>query len=107
MLTALVWVVLEFNPGLAVNTHASYAMVVIAMLIAVLLLDRTAPVLARAVCCANIALSFVGWVLLLPGPALPWSGINWLALATGVLAAAGIMVAIRHETLRPSRDENT
>jgi hypothetical protein len=49
------------------------------------------------VCSANIALSFVIWVLFLPGPALPWSGINWLALATSVLAAAAIVAAIRHE----------
>ena len=97
MLTALAWVVIEFNPGATVNTHASYAMLMIAMLVAVVLLDRTSPVLARAVCFANIALSFVVWVLFLPGPALPWAGINWLSLATGALAATAIVAAIRHE----------
>jgi hypothetical protein len=97
VLTVLAWIVIQFNPGSTVNTHASYAMVVIAMLVAVVLLDRVSSALARVVCSANIALSFVIWVLFLPGPALPWSGINWLALASGLLAAAAIVAAIRQE----------
>jgi hypothetical protein len=97
LLTAVGWIVIQFNPSSTVNTHASYAMVIIAMLVAVVLLDRTSSTLARAVCLTNIALSFVIWVLFLPGPALPWAGINWLALATAVLAAAAIVAAMRHE----------
>jgi hypothetical protein len=100
-LTVLVWIVLEFNPRATVNTHASYAMLVIAMLTAVVLLARTAPALARAVCFANIALSFVLWVVFLPGPALTAPiGMNWLALVLGVLSGAAICIVAGRELSR-------
>jgi hypothetical protein len=101
VLTVLVWVVLEFNSRSTVNTHASYAMLLIAMLVAVVLLARTSYALARAVCFASIALSFILWVLFLPGPALTAPiGINWLALATGAMAGVGICVVARRELSR-------
>jgi hypothetical protein len=105
MVTAAVWVVLQFNPRSTVNTHASYAMLIIAMLIAVVLLARTSPALARAVCFTSIALNFILWVLFLPGPALTApAGLNWLALATGVLAGAGICLIARGESSRAAID---
>ena len=95
-LTALIWVILEFNPSATVNTHASYAMIALAMLTAIVLLDRVSPALARAVCCVNVALSLALWVLMLPGPALTAArGINWIALVTAALAAAAIVFTAR------------
>jgi hypothetical protein len=106
VVTVAVWIVLQFNPRSAINTHASYAMLVITMLMAVVLLARTSPALARAVCCANIALSFILWVLFLPGPALTTPvGINWLALVTGILAGAGICVITRRGFSRAESGE--
>ena len=54
VLTALAWIVIQFDPRSTVNTHASYAMVIIAMLVAVVLLARTSAALVRAVCFANV-----------------------------------------------------
>jgi hypothetical protein len=101
VVTAAVWSVLQFNPRSTITTHASYAMLITTMLMAVVLLVRTSPALARVVCFGNIALSFIIWVLFLPGPAVTAPiGINWLALATGVVAGAGICVVARREFSR-------
>ena len=97
VLTLLVWITLEFNGGWAVNTHASYAMIIIGMLTAVLVLFRLSPVLACALCFANIALSAVTWILFLPGPAVaPPQGVNWLALVAAVLSGGSIVWAARN-----------
>ena len=67
-LTFIVWNIIQFRPASTVNTHASFALLLTYMLLAVTLLDRVSPSLARGVCYVNMGLTALIWVLPLPGP---------------------------------------
>lgn len=95
ILTVAIWITLEFNPGYAVNTHASFAMIIIAMLTATVVLYRASPLLAYLVCAANIALATVIWVLAGPGIAFASPGINWLAALVAALTAGSVALMFR------------
>ena len=94
-LTVAIWITLEFNPGYAVNTHASFAMIIIGMLTAIVVLYRVSPLLGGLVCAAHVALAIVIWVLSGPGIAFASPGINWLAALVGALTAGGVALALR------------
>jgi hypothetical protein len=87
MLSILVWVTLEFHPGDTVITHSSYAMVLIAMTSAAIVLARVSWLLGVGAVALHIGSSFAVWVALAPGPNMPVAGgISRTAAVLGILA---------------------
>ena len=95
VVTVAIWITLEFNPGYAINAHASFAMLIIGMLTAIVVLYRVSPLLAYLVCAANVASAVAVWVLAGPGIAFESPGINGLAALAVALTAGSLALAFR------------
>ena len=92
--TSLLWCVAEFRAGTTVIANASYAMLLIALLCATVILSQVSDRLARVVCFANAALTCTIWVAM--GPGAFWPGpMNHAALAAGLAGMAAIVMLIR------------
>jgi hypothetical protein len=104
LLTLILWVTFEFRPGDAVITHSSYAMVLIGMISAVIILARISWFLGLSVVGLHIAIGFVIWVVLAPGPFMPPSGrISRTAVIVAILAGAAAAYLLRLWYREPSR----
>lgn len=105
VVTILFWDTVEFNPGNTVNTHASYAMILIAFIIACIILYQFSPRCAWAVCLANVTLSVMIWVILAPGPFWPpQPHLSWIPLAVALAGAAAIVHVLRLQLVLPVDD---
>lgn len=90
------WMLLEFTGGWTMIATASFAMIVLAMASAAVILTRTSARLALMVCGAQVAWSALLWVATAPGPLLQ-PQFNPLAAGLAIVALGGIAALMRGE----------